>query len=382
MIFSSSYKLKNYYKPTKMNFEPLTEKFKLTPIKTIIFCLLFLNLLSLTTIYSGLHQGSQLPDLSIFYKQIIWVIISWIILIIFSRVNYRFYLDITYLFYVLNLFLLLAVYLFGKKTMGAQRWLSISGFTFQPSELSKITAIFLLAKLFSSGENSFRKGFILPFFLIVVNALFIFKQPDLGTALVLVILFILVGFSSRVSKKYFVFLIIGGIMFFPFAMHFLKDYQKKRLIVFLNPNVDPLGAGYTIIQSKIAIGSGKLAGKGFLSGTQNQFNFLPERHTDFIFTIIAEEWGFLGSLFLLLIYWLIIRTIMAKIKESKDSFVKLMLAGIASFFFIHVFVNIGMTLGILPVVGIPLTFLSYGGTNLLVSFILIGIFINISVNTK
>lgn len=365
-----------------MNFEPLTEKFKLTPIKTVIFCLLFLNLLSLTTIYSGLHQGSQLPDLSIFYKQIIWVIISWIILIIFSRVNYRFYLDITYLFYMLNLFLLLAVYLFGKKTMGAQRWLSVSGFTFQPSELSKITAIFLLAKLFSSGENSFRKGFILPFFLILVNALFIFKQPDLGTALVLMILFIFVGFSSRVSKKYFVFFIIGGIIFFPFAMHFLKDYQKKRLIVFLDPNVDPLGAGYTIIQSKIAIGSGKLAGKGFLSGTQNQFNFLPERHTDFIFTIIAEEWGFLGSLFLLLIYWLIIRTIMAKIKESKDSFVKLMLAGIASFFFIHVFVNIGMTLGILPVVGIPLTFLSYGGTNLLVSFILIGIFINISVNTK
>ncbi|UCD14976.1 MAG: rod shape-determining protein RodA [Candidatus Omnitrophota bacterium] len=355
---------------------------KSNPSKVIIICLLFLNILSLTILYSSLHQRGELKNQDIFYKQITWILISWLVLIIISFINYRLYLDFSYIFYILNLILLVAVYFFGKKTMGAQRWLSIFGFSFQPSELSKITTIFLLAKFFSSADRKyFIKGFIFPLVLILINALLIFKQPDLGTAVVLIILFLMVGVSSRIRKRCFIFLVGAGLFLLPFSGHFLKDYQKKRLIVFLNPNVDPLGAGYTIIQSKIAIGSGKLAGKGFLAGTQNQFNFLPERHTDFIFTIVAEEWGFLGSLFLLLIYWLIIKMILDRAKETRDPFARRLSIGICSYLFIHIFINIGMTLGILPVVGIPLIFLSYGGTNLVVSFLLVGIFFNICKNT-
>jgi rod shape determining protein RodA len=355
---------------------------KLTPVKAVIISLLFLNLLSLAILYSGLHQGGEFKNQTVFHKQIIWIVLAWIVLITISSVNYRYYYDFTYVLYIINLLLLITVYFFGKKTMGAQRWLSIGGFTFQPSELSKITTIFLLARFFSTqNPGSFIKDFVLPLILILFNAFLIFKQPDLGTALVLIIIFFIMGFSSQVKKRYFVFLIVGGLVCLPIAGKFLKDYQKKRLIVFLNPNVDPLGAGYTIIQSKIAIGSGKLTGKGFLSGTQNQFNFLPERHTDFIFTIVAEEWGFLGSLFLLLVYWLILKKILDKTKDLKEGFAQFLAIGITSFLFIHIFINIGMTLGILPVVGIPLVFLSYGGTNLLVSFILVGVFLNICKNT-
>jgi rod shape determining protein RodA len=183
------------------------------------------------------------------------------------------------------------------------------------------------------------------------------------------------GFSSMIKKRYFIILSLLVCMTIPFAWNFLKPYQRDRLTVFVNPNVDPLGAGYTIIQSKVAIGSGGIAGKGFLSGTQNQFNFLPERHSDFIFTVVAEEWGFLGSLFLLFIYWIILSKILDKSKELKDNYARYLLMGIAAMIFIHVFVNIGMTLGILPVVGIPLSFISYGGTNLLMTMILIGLFL-------
>lgn len=357
-------------------------KFKVSPVKVIIVCLLFLNLLSLTALYSGLHQDGEFKDQDTFYKQSIWIIISWIALIVVSFINYHLYFDLCFPLYGLNILLLFFVFFFGKTSLGAQRWLAIGGFTFQPSELSKITTIFLLARLFSSpGRKVFVRGFIFPLILVLINVLLIFKQPDLGTALVLILLFLMMGFSSRIRKRCFLSLIIGGLLLIPFSGHFLKDYQKKRLIVFLNPDVDPLGAGYTIIQSKIAIGSGKIIGKGFLAGTQNQFNFLPERHTDFIFTIIAEEWGILGSLFLLLIYWLILKMILAKLREVKDPFARLLSIGISSLFFLHIFINIGMSLGILPVVGIPLIFLSYGGTCLLVSFILIGIFFNICRDT-
>ena len=353
-------------------------KSNLKPAKIIIACLILLTVLSLSSIYSSLHQAGQLQEQEIFYKEIMWVVISWIIRILFYLLNYRVYFDFAYVLYAINICLLIAVDLFGRSALGAQRWLSIGGFNFQPSELSKIITIFLLARIFSSQTNrGFLKGALLPFSVLMINVLLIVKQPDLGTALVLVFLFFLMGFASGNKKRYFIAIIIAAIALSPFAWNHLKDYQKKRLIVFLNPNAEPLGAGYTIIQSKIAIGSGKFFGKGFLSGTQNQFNFLPERHTDFIFTVIAEEWGFAGAIVLLLIYLLVIKNILAVARYQKDNFARLLLIGMASLFFLHVFINIGMTLGILPVVGIPLLFVSYGGTHLLVSFMLLGIFFNI-----
>jgi rod shape determining protein RodA len=360
----------------KLNFNNLG--FKLSGLKTITICLLVLSILSLLSIYSGLHQEGRLAGGFILHKQAVWIIISWISLAVFSFINYRLYYHLSYYLYALVLALLMSVSIFGKAAMGAQRWLEIFGFTFQPSEFSKIAIIIILARFFSrvKSRNSF-KEFLVPFGLVMVNALVIFKQPDLGTALVIIFLFLMVGLFSKTKKSYFIGIIVLGLIASPFALKSLKSYQKKRLMVFVNPNLDPLGSGYTIIQSKIAIGSGRMLGKGFLSGTQNQFNFLPERHTDFIFTIIAEEWGFLGALVLLLIYWTILKKILQKLENLRDSFAYFLSLGICSLYFLHIFINIGMTLSILPVVGLPLIFLSYGGTNLLVSFILMGMFFNI-----
>ena len=351
---------------------------KLTGFKTIGICLVLLNILSLSAIYSSLHQGGEFVGQDILSRQMIWMALGWLLLIIFAFIDYRLYYNLTFVIYGLNIVLLIAVFLFGERAMGAQRWLSLFGFTFQPSELSKITAVVVLAHCFSiTGRMSFIRNFFLPFALLMLNALIIFSQPDLGTALIIVFLFFMIGLFSKVKKRYFISLIVVGALMCPVALSTLKDYQKARLTVFMNPNVDPLGAGYTIIQSKIAIGSGKITGKGFLAGTQNQFNFLPERHTDFIFTVIAEEWGFLGVSVLLLIYWFILRKILQKAANAKDDYTYLLSIGISALFFLHIFVNIGMALGILPVVGLPLIFLSYGGTNLLINFMLMGIFLNI-----
>ncbi|MEI8350289.1 MAG: rod shape-determining protein RodA [Candidatus Omnitrophota bacterium] len=349
-----------------------------SPVGSIVLCLLLLSIVSLTLLYSSLHQGGELKDQAIFYKQIMWLAFAWICFIGFSFLNYRLWFDFAIIFYILNILLLIAVEFFGKSALGAQRWLDIGGFSFQPSEVSKITTIFILARLFSSPESKgLWRGVLVPFGLVILNVALIAKQPDLGTALILVFLFFALGFVSSLRKRYLVILLLVALIASPFAWNHLKSYQKKRLIVFLNPNVEPLGAGYTIIQSKIAIGSGRICGKGFLSGTQNQFNFLPERHTDFIFTVLAEEWGLLGSLFLLLIYFYIFNKIIDIVNYLKDPFARLISFGIAFLFFLHVFINIGMTLGILPVVGLPLLFLSYGGTHLIVSFILLGVFANI-----
>jgi len=352
---------------------------KVSGLKTIVVCLIFLNLLSLFSIYSSLHQGGELTNPTLLYKQLIWIIASWVLLIIFASINYRIYFDASYVIYTLNLLLLLSVYFFGKSAMGAQRWISIFGITFQPSEISKIAIIIILARFFSQNQRRGPfKNFLVPLILVTINALVIFKQPDLGTSLIIVFIFFGLGFFSKIKKRYFIFLIISGLILSPFALRKLEDYQRRRLTVFINPNIDPLGSGYTIIQSKIAIGSGGLTGQGFLAGTQNQFNFLPERHTDFIFTVIAEEWGFLGVLLLLLIYWLILKKILQIAKRLRDSFAYYLCLGISLVFFLHIFINIGMTLGMLPVVGLPLICLSYGGTSLFINFILLGIFFNIA----
>jgi rod shape determining protein RodA len=354
------------------------KQLKYTPRRIIVICLLLLTIISLASIYSSLHQAGRMENQDIFYKEIIWVVIAWLFLIIFSMVNYRAWFDFAYVLYAINIVLLVAVDLFGRKALGAQRWLSIGGFNFQPSEFSKLVIIFVLARFFAYDVNKgFMKGALFSFALVMFNVLLIAKQPDLGTALILIFLFFLMGFASANKKKYFAAIIIAALLASPFAWNHLKDYQKKRLVVFMNPNAEPLGAGYTIIQSKIAIGSGQFFGKGFLSGTQNQFNFLPERHTDFIFTVIAEEWGFLGCFFLFLIYITIINSLTRVARYQKDNFAKFVVLGTAYLFFLHVFINIGMTLGILPVVGVPLLFVSYGGTHLLVSFILLGVFFNI-----
>lgn len=356
---------------------------ELSGFKVIVFAVFFLNLISILSLYSSLHQQGEFTGQAILTRQIIWVLLAWAILLIFSLINYRLHYNLSFFFYFFSLILVAAVYLGGYRAMGAQRWLAIGNLTFQPSEIAKVTIIILMARFFSQPpKNNFFLDFCLPFSLVALLSLLIMKQPDLGSAMVTGLIAFFIGLFSKVKKKYFIWSLLVIVLAAPLGWNLLKSYQKARLVAFLNPNSDPLGSGYTIIQSKIAIGSGQLAGKGFLSGTQNQFNFLPERHTDFIFTVIAEEWGFLGALFILFLYWLILKKVLDKTKKIRDPFACQLSLGIAVYIFIHAFINIGMALGILPVVGLPLLFVSYGGSHLFSSFILLGIFFNISRNYK
>jgi rod shape determining protein RodA len=356
---------------------------ELSGLKTITLSVMLLNLISIISLYSSLHQQGQFVGETLLSKQITWIIASWLVFIIFNYINYRLYYNLAFFVYAFSLVLIGAVYFIGYEAMGAQRWLSFGGLTFQPSELAKIAIIIIMAWFLSHPPvNNFLKSFFLPFSFVGLSALMILKQPDLGTAMLVILIAFGMGLFSKINKKYFIWVLIFVLIAAPFSWGMLKSYQQKRLTTFINPNIDPLGSGYTIIQSKIAIGSGQLFGKGFLAGTQNQFNFLPERHTDFIFTVIAEEWGFLGSLFILLIYWLIIKKVFDKLKKIRDPFAYYLTLGIGIYFFLHVFINIGMTLGVFPVVGLPLIFISYGGSHLMSTFILLGIFFNISRNYK
>jgi rod shape determining protein RodA len=222
------------------------------------------------------------------------------------------------------------------------------------------------------------KSVIVPFSLVLLLALLIFQQPDLGTACMLLLIFFIILFLSYVKLRLILSLVLGGLILTPIFWHFLKDYQKDRLLVFINPNSDPLGAGYTIIQSKIAIGSGWFFGKGWLKGTQGQLHFLPEGHTDFIFATFAEEWGFFGVAVLMCLYYLLIKECIRISLTTSDSFGRLLGLGISFSLAIQILINIAMTIGLCPVVGLPLPLMSYGGSSLIVTFISLAIIKNIS----
>lgn len=350
----------------------------------LIFIILVLNIIGLLSLYSALHQGGEFKYREIFFRQVVWIFIGWIVFIVFSNINYRIYFELSIYLYILAVILLVFVDIFGKQVMGAQRWIQIFQINFQPSELAKISLVLFLSRILSVNylfrEKSQFKVFIKAGVATLLLCLLIFKQPDLGTAMILFFVFIMMIVGSNLKKRYVIAVILSLILVSPLGWKIMKPYQRKRIMVFLNPNEEPLGAGYTIIQSKIAIGSGRLLGKGFLAGTQNQFNFLPERHTDFIFTVVAEEWGLVGSVFLLLIYYFLLKIIINSASRVKDDFGTLICVGIFSIMFTHILINIGMTLGIFPVVGLPLIFISYGGTNLLVNYLMLGIFYNILKN--
>jgi rod shape determining protein RodA len=304
-----------------------------------------------------------------------------------SNFNYRRLWDVTYVIYGMAVFLLLLVYVLGIVRLGAQRWLRFGGFNFQPSEMAKLVMTIFLARYFSRKSaddaslsvNRFGivRGLLLPLFFVIIPVGLIIEQPDLGSGILVLCLFFAMLFLSGVKLRYILLVVVSAGVCVPVVWHFLREYQKERLMVFLNPNIDPLGAGYTVIQSKIAIGSGKFLGKGWLLGTQSQLHFLPESHTDFIFATFAEEWGFVGCAVLLCLYaYLIIKGI-AIASTTGDHFGRLLASGISLMLAIQVFVNIAMNLGLAPVVGVPLPLMSYGGSSLFVTFISLGILVNI-----
>lgn len=354
---------------------------------TILIIAVLISVIGILSIYSSNYQKEGELWQLIFKRQIIWLCFGLILFFLMANFNYRRFWDITYFLYAAAVFLLFLVFVLGIVRLGAQRWLKFSWFNFQPSEFAKLTLVIFLARYFSRksldtislsvNKYGILRAFVLPFIFIAVPVGLIIEQPDLGSGMIVVFIFMAMLFLSGVKLRYlFILLAIAGSSL-PILWHFLKGYQKDRLMVFMNPNIDPLGAGYTVIQSKIAIGSGGFWGKGWLLGTQSQLHFLPESHTDFIFATFAEEWGFIGSVVLLLLYYFIIRQGINIAMKTNDYFGRLLALGITLMLAIQILVNIAMNLGLAPVVGIPLPLMSYGGSSLMVTFISLGILVNI-----
>jgi rod shape determining protein RodA len=356
--------------------------------RTIWITTLIIIAVGLVTLYSATADNVRVTR-QVFYDQLYCAVLAIFLIHFMSRLNYRLCYDIAYVLYGLNLLLLFFVLLAGREALGATRWFNIAGLTFQPSELSKLAVILFLARYFSvrhpklsfdthSTLNGLWQDLLCPLLLILLSFFLIFKQPDLGTALLVFGAFIIILYVGGIDRKPFFAFLGVCLAAVPVGWHFLKDYQRDRLMVFMNPNIDPLGAGYTIIQSRIAIGSGQMLGKGWLTGTQNQLNFLPERHTDFIFSVIGEEWGFFGAAFLLATYFILIFTGIQVAARLKDKFGFLVAVGIVSILTLQVIINMSMTMGLSPVVGITLPFISYGRTSFMVFAVMIGILLNLS----
>ncbi len=344
--------------------------------------------IGLIALYSASFNNARVGG-SVFYDQLWCAICAIIIMIVLSYSDYRRFYDVAYPVYLLSVLFLVGVMLLGREALGATRWFAIGGFTFQPSEFSKLAVVLFLGRYFANRRASLSfsltgrmKGlwdhFCCPLFFVGISVLLVFKQPDLGTAILLFGIFLAMLFVSGVSLKIFLAFIILLAASTPFAWHVLKPYQRDRLLVFLNPDHDPLGAGYTITQSKIAIGSGQVLGKGWLAGTQNQLNFLPERHTDFIFSVIGEEWGLAGALVLLYAYGMLIYCGFKIAAMNKDPFGQYVTLGIVSILAMQVVINIGMVMGLLPVVGITLPMVSYGRTSFMIFAIMIGFLLSLS----
>ena len=346
-----------------------------------MFCILLLGSISLLTMYSTDGGEILFHTKSHFTKLIVFTIM----MIIISFINIKFWFSIGYLAYLLTIGLLFWTYFFGLKASGSQRWIDLYFINLQPSELMKIFIILCLAKYFHriklENVNSVYSIFtslviiLLPMGLVII-------QPDLGTSVLISISGIAVLWFAGINHKYFIYTIIAFLISLPFIISFLQPYQKLRVLTFINPDRDPLGAGYQIIQSKIAVGSGGIFGKGFLKGTQSYLEFLPEKHTDFIFTLFSEEFGFVGSAFLLLIYAIIIYRIVAIGANSRSYFAKIFCYSFGAAIFVYITINMSMVLGLLPIVGSPLPIMSYGGSSMLATMIGFGIVMSARVHSQ
>ena len=347
----------------------------------LIFCIILLSAISLLVMYSTdggeilYHTKSHFIKLLTFFS----------LMMVISFFNIKIWHITSYFIYFIIILLLIWVSVYGIKVSGSQRWINLYFIVLQPSELMKIGIILCLAKYYHrlkiENVNSFTT-IVVSLSIIIIPIILVLSQPDLGTSILIALSGLIVLWLGGVKMKYFFISLIGFLISLPFIISFLKPYQKMRILTFLDPDRDPLGAGYQIIQSKIAIGSGGITGKGFLKGTQSYLEFLPEKHTDFIFTLFSEEFGFVGSICLLLIYSIIIIRIIRIGAISRSNFAKLFCFGFAFAIFIYIVVNLSMVLGLLPIVGSPLPILSFGGSSLLATMIGFGIVLSAKINHK
>ena len=347
----------------------------------LLISVILLSVLSVFVMYSTdggeilFHTKNHFVKLAVFFPLMIFV----------AFFNIKFWHNFSYIIYFIVILLLIYVSFFGIKSSGSQRWMDLYLFVLQPSELMKVAIIMCLAKYFHrikiENVNSFTSMTIV-LSIIIIPIIFVISQPDLGTSILIALSGLIILWLGGMKIKYFIYSFITFLISLPFIISFLKPYQKLRILTFLDPDRDPLGAGYQIIQSKIAIGSGGLNGKGFLKGTQSYLDFLPEKHTDFIFTLFSEEFGFIGSVGLLILYSIIIFRIVRIGAISRSNFARLFCFGYAFAIFIYIVVNLSMVLGLLPIVGSPLPIMSYGGSSMLATMIGFGIVLSAKINHK
>ena len=347
----------------------------------LLICIILIGIISAFSMYST--DGGELLYHS--KSHILRLIIFFTMMIFLSFLNIKFWHATGYLFYVIVLGLLIWASFYGITASGSQRWINLYFINLQPSELMKIAIIVFYAKFYhrmqASNVNNFT-NLLIPFAVLALPIVLVASQPDLGTAILIALSGLIVLWLAGLHLRYFIYSSLAFFVSMPFIISFLEPYQKLRVLTFFNPERDPLGAGYQIIQSKIGVGSGGLTGKGFLKGTQSYLEFLPEKHTDFIFTLFSEEFGFVGSICLLLIYSIIIIRIIRIGAISRSNFAKLFCFGFAFAIFVYIVVNLSMVLGLLPIVGSPLPILSFGGSSLLATMIGFGIVLSAKINHK
>ncbi len=343
-----------------------------------ILVIFALNLVGLINLYSATHGPNAKEIGSLFISQIIWLVAGWSIFFIATLIDYAFIRRVSVFIFGLNLIAIIFVTFFGKVALGAQRWIDFGFFRYQPSETMKVALLILLAKILSQRNTMSQgmgfKDLFFPLILILVPVVFVIEQPDLGTALMLLAIGGSMLLFARVKKSIIFMGLLSALIAAPLLWNFvLHDYQKNRVYTFLSPKNDPRGSGYNSIQSKIAVGSGQFLGKGFRKGTQSQLEFLPERHTDFIFSVLSEEFGFVGSALTVGLFCLLFILGIRIASQAKDKYGALLVMGVLFYIFWHMFVNVGMVMGLLPIVGVPLPLLSYGGSSLITTMAGLGI---------
>jgi rod shape determining protein RodA len=342
-----------------------------------VFVIFSLNIIGLINLYSATHGPNSNATETLFINQIIWLTAGWSIFFVFTLLDYKLTSHIAWAAYILNLLAILYTMFFGKIVLGAQRWIDFGFFRYQPSETMKLAVIILLAKVLASRSSSSGMGIrdlIFPLIALLLPFGLIVEQPDLGTAIMLAAAGGTMLLFARIKKTILAGALVVGLIAIWGAWSFvLHDYQKNRVITFLYPESDPLKTGYNSIQSKIAVGSGQFVGKGFRKGTQSQLEFLPERHTDFIYSVLSEEYGFIGSVSTMSLFCLLFVILCRIAMNSRDKLGALLTVGVLGYVFWHMFVNIGMVIGLLPIVGVPLPLLSYGGTSMLTTMAGLGI---------
>lgn len=362
----------------KFFFTSLREDLALTD-RIMLGCALMLSLWGVFCIYSA-AAGAQGLGFDFALRQAVWLVVSVIAMLLLMVIGHRRLLEGAYPLFGLMLLLLLLTDLLAPKVKGAQSWLGVGGIRFQPSEFAKIAIILAMSKFLTRYPPLDLKTFAAGLGVIMLPVLLVLIQPDAGSALVYLVISFGMLVAAGTPFKYLGSIAGTGLALGPLLYFFLlKDYQRNRILVFIDPMRDPLGAGYNVIQSRIAVGSGGFSGKGYMLGTQSKLKFLPEPHTDFIFSVFSEEFGFIGNMVLMFLFAvLLFRVVLAGIR-SKDRRSKILASGVASWLWFQMFESIGMSIGLMPVTGLPLPFLSYGGSSLLAVFMALGIVASVCV---